>query len=87
MLVLACFCWNVPIETEYRTTINSDNQIVVFEEQLGDKCVISIEGKEYICDTVVISNDTTYAQVKFVERKTADNFFCKFFLCRNDRIR
>ncbi len=80
MLILVCFCWNVPMETEYRTTLTSANQIVTFEEQRGNKCVVSVEGEEYICNTVVVSNDTTYAQVKLVERKTADNFYAQFFL-------
>lgn len=79
MLVLACFCWNVPIETEYRTTVTSDSQSVVFEEQLDNKYLVSVDGTEYTCAHVVISNDISSPQVKFVEHKTADNFYAKFF--------
>ena len=79
MFSIALIGSNIPVETEFRSAVNSDNQIVVFKEQRSSEYVVSVEGTEYICNTLVLSEDITSAQVKFVECKTADNFFAKFF--------
>lgn len=79
LLFFALAGWNIPVETEIRTTINQDNQIVIFEEQIGNKYIVSINDTDYTCSKLVISDDIASIQVKFVELKTADHFYAKFF--------
>lgn len=80
MLFITLICWHIPAETDIRTTINSTDQVVEFKEQRDDKIIVSIQGNEYTCTKLIVSNDINSVQVKLLERKTADNFFAKFFL-------
>ncbi len=80
IVLLAFIFGNTPINIYTRTVVNSEEEIIIFEEQNDDEYIITIDGKQYICTSVVINSEIENAQVKFVDCERADNFIADFFM-------
>lgn len=80
MLIVCVFFGSTVTNIHTRTIVNSDEQVVIFEEQTKEHCIASIDGKQYICTRVVINDDIQKVCVVFNDDERADNFINNFFL-------
>ena len=79
LLIIGLIFRNTPTIVYTKTTVNSNEQVVVFESQDNDKYIVSIDGKKYVCTHIVIDDELQNVQVKFVDSEIADNFIANFF--------
>lgn len=79
ILAIGLICRETTVNVYTRTVVNSNEQIVVFEEQNDDEYVVSIDGEEYVCTKIVIDDEVQSVQVHFVDCERADNFVTSFF--------
>lgn len=66
-VALAIFAGDTPVFSYHVTNMSSDSQVVIFEEQTNDGYIVTIDGKEYVCDKIVVSNDVDTLQVVYVD--------------------
>lgn len=78
-VALAIFAGDTPLFSYHVTNMSSDSQVVIFEEQTDDGYIVTVDGKEYVCDRLVISNDVDALQVVYVDCEWSSELM-RFFM-------